>query len=357
MHRSILLSLALIGGAFAAIPQVSNAQIDLSPDVAGPVVAGGYRGLLTGTSGPGDIDGELAAHVRKNGEFTGALSLEGKRFPLLGKFTAGAYSTTIHDAGKPVGVSIAFTGTGSLTGVVTDGSQTLDYSGGPITDTSSAGGRYRFIISPGQVLSSGSAPEGTGYGDMYVRTRGTVSLLGRLPDGTYFSAESSITSGSSVPVYVHMGRSPYTGFAGTLYFQDVPNVSDCSGTTYWAKAAKADSHYPDGFETTAQFVACGYNRVIGGLDRDVATFTASGSDLQANVTADITLTPQGNLYRGAADKVHLTLRRSEDIFFGSFEDTTTQLRHPFAGVLLPKSRTGAGIFFSEGLSGTVTIQY
>jgi len=46
-----------------------------------------------------------------------------------------------------------------------------------------------------------------------------------------------------------------------------------------------------------------------------------------------------------------------DAFSGSFKDPVTNKMDPFVGVLLPKSRTGAGLFLSDGLSGAVEIQY
>jgi hypothetical protein len=315
--------------------------------------------LLTANAGPGVAEGELTVHVRKSGDFTAGLNLGGKRFRLVGAFSDdGSYSTTINGGnGTPIAVSLSFTATPSLTGTVSDTAETLSYSGGLISNTSPAGGPYRFIISPGEILSSGPAPEGTGYGDMYVRTGGEVSLVGRLPDGTGFTTESAVTSGSSVPIYLHTGDSPDTGISGILVFQDIPDVSDCQGTLYWALPPRPNSHYPDGFELANQFLASQFNRVIGGLDHDVVTFSASGSDLQSTFSVDITLAPDGNLYRGDADKVHLTISRAKDRFYGSAEDPTTLVRHPFGGVLLPGSRTGAGLFFSKGISGTVTIQY
>lgn len=365
--------LACTGGACAAFAQTTDAQTDLSAtpksngvlaygasaDIAGPVVAGEYRGLVTGTSGASLIAGDLNAHVGATGRLTGGLNLGGTHFVLTGTFSnSRIYSTTITTGtGVKIGIALSFTGTGSLTGSISDAGQPLSYSGGPGLNTSAAGGGYRFTISPGELVDSGSAPEGTGYGDMYVRSSGMVSLVGRLPDGTRFATDSALTSGSSIPVYLHIGDSPDTGIAGTLVFQDVPNVSDCNGTIYWAKPAKPNSHFPAGFELATVFRAARFNAVIGDLDHDVASFTASGADLASAVSASVTLAPDGNLYHGYDDKVGLTISRSKDTFFGSFEDPTTHLRHQFDGVILPKTRTGAGIFFSQGLSGTVTIKY
>jgi hypothetical protein len=55
--------------------------------------------------------------------------------------------------------------------------------------------------------------------------------------------------------------------------------------------------------------------------------------------------------------LHLTIDSAADTFSGSFEDSTTHKTHSFAGMLLPKSRTGAGYFLSGGQSGSVNIGY
>ncbi len=354
IQRMFLLILACIAGASASFAQVSQVQTLAVTSF----VAGGYRGLLTGTSGPGGIAGELTVRVEQSGEFTAALNLEGRDFPLIGKFAAGNYSGSINTgSNEQIGVSLSFTGTASLSGTVNGAGQSLAYAGAHIVNNGSAGNNYRFIISPGELIGSGSGPEGTGYGDMYVRESGVVSIAGRLPDGQRFSTESFVTSGTSVPVYAHLHGGPAAGIAGVLVFQDVPNVSDCHGTLYWYEPPQATAHYPDGFELATQYVSTQYNRVIGGLYHNVVTFTASGADLQSTFSTNITLIPYGNLYYGDADTVHLVLARSRDRFYGHFEDPTTHLRHTFDGVLLVKSRTGAGLFVSQGLGGTVSIQY
>jgi len=345
------LLVALAGGAWTAAGESTNAV----PLIA----AGGYKGLLTGTSNAGLISGVLTMNLGSGGLFTAAMNLEGEHYHITGKLPAsGLYTRTLHNSkGTDVMITLAYNGTPSVTGTITGGSEPVTYTGLRVEDSSGAGGEYEFIIGPGTLVESGSAPEGTGYGRMYVHARGDVSLTGKLPDGTRFATSSSIVSGSSIPVYVHMGALPNTGVAGTLVLQDVPNQSDCHGTLYWAVAPRTPSHYPAGFELATQFEAAARNRSIGGFAGDTVTFTATGADLQAPVTASIKLAETGDLEHGNANSVFLDIDRTRNTLGGNFVNPVTHERRSFRGVLLAKSRAGAGLFFGGGLSGTVEISY
>ena len=161
----------------------------------------------------------------------------------------------------------------------------------------------------------------------------------------------------------NIGIQPVAGGlpAGTLVFQDVPNVSDCAGTLYWSRpASNSSSPYSVGFETGTQFIADKYDPFISQLKGDVAGFVASGADLSSDFSTSVTLHYQGGFipdYAGAAGNVRLMLVPIGDGFTGSFEDPVTSKSDSFLGVLLPKSRTGAGLFISDGQSGSVNIQY
>ena len=315
--------------------------------------------MLSGTSPSDLVAGDLTVFVGRSELFTATLNLAGVHVPVVGNFkNSGVFSTTVGNGlGTRISVSLAFSGTASLTGTISDPVETVYYTGNPISDVGPASGHYRFIINPGQAFTTGSTPQGTGYGQMFVGTGGVVSIVGRLPDGTGFATKSAITSGSALPIYSHQGGSPNTGVEGTVVFQDNPDVSDFTGTLYWTKLPNADPSYPEGFEMATQLVGSEYNRVIGGLNGDVVTVTLSGADLQKPITAKITLAPNGPWDQGDAQQVHLTLVRTQNKFFGSFADPVTHLRHPFFGVLLAKSRTGGGMFFSQGLSGAISLQY
>jgi hypothetical protein len=186
-------------------------------------------------------------------------------------------------------------------------------------------------------------------------------IAGHLGDGAAFTTASVISSGSSVPVYANLYHSTSGVLAGTLTFQDIPNVSDCGGTLFWSRPAiKSSSPYTGGFETGVQFTAAEFNPFIDQLSGDEAGFVATGADLLAESSTTVTMHFHNGFlpsYLGSTPTVRLSIEPIGDYFRGSFEDPVTDKMDSFFGVLLPKSRTGAGFFFSDGLSGSVNIQY
>jgi hypothetical protein len=337
------------------ITRVNSASGGVSPGI--------YRALITGTSGTGVPAGALNATVRKGGSFSGTLYWAGTRIPLKGKFdTNGAYSTVLKlKDGASLAISLGFDPQGNLTGTVTIDGETYALNGGSISKARGMAGSYTFTISPGVALESGTAPAGIGFGYMDVLPTGAVSLVGELPDGKSFATSSWITSGSSVPIYAPLYQSAGGGMEGTLVFRNVPDVSDCDGTLVWTSPSnKSHSPYAGGFELSAQFQATRFNANIAGLNHDSVSFNATGGDLQANFLQDITVTPIASvipIFGGNASQIHLSIAPMADVFFGSFEDATTHSMRSFTGILRPKSRTGAGLFLSDGLSGSVDIEY
>lgn len=329
---------------------VAGAYVPIAPPAAGT----SYRGLVTTGTSAGLISGGLNVRVGADGNFSAALSLEGRAYAFVGKFNQiGQYSGSINRG--TIGVTLGYDGSPLLTGTLTDGARTFVYSGGVVGDTSDAGYLYRFTIAPGQLLGYAIAPQGTGYGDMSVNASGVVILTGKLPNGAPFAASSLITSGSTVPLYKPIGPGANSGIEGTLVFQDIPNASDCAGTLYWAQPPS--NQYPAGFELATQFAAASYNPVIGGLSGDTVSFEASGSTLLQPLVAKIPLKLDGSLAAGSADHVQLFINPHTNGFYGKFQDPVTRAIYLFNGVLLPKARSGAGLFITSGLSGTVTIQY
>jgi hypothetical protein len=215
-----------------------------------------------------------------------------------------------------------------------------------------------FTIAPGQLLEGGTAPAGNGFGFMYVGANGSVRMLGELPDGTGFSASSWVTTGSTVSIYA----TPYpkrTGvITGTMSFANVPGVSDCAGTLLWE--SPGTKNYPGGFEIEAQFTGSIVNISSDGLVNDRVKLQASGGELKTDFAADVVLRPQaalGTMLAGSGANVQLAVSPGTDVFYGAFEDTTSKKWQTFTGVLLPKSRTGAGYYLERGTSGAVSIRY
>jgi len=330
----------------------------------GAYVPGVYAGLVSGTSGQVLADGYLRARIGKKGNFTAQLRFAGSNIPVSGTFTsAGTYTGIVTlKNGSQVTVSLAFDQNGNLTGTVTENGVTSNFAGASVlaSDTSAVG-TYAFTIAPGSI-STGPAPYGDGFGTMSVKPNGAVYLTGELADGKIFTASSLLVSGSIVPIYADPYNDPASGLAGTITFRDTSNVSDCDGVLYWSVSPSTNParHYPAGFALSTQFLGDSTASSVTGLNHDSVTFTAAGADLPVDIDAQITLASQPPayfIYNGNDNNIHLTVYPGTDVFFGDILDGATSTWRPFAGTLMPKSRSGAGLFLSNGLSGAVSIQY
>jgi hypothetical protein len=327
----------------------------ISPPVPGP-----YRALISGSGAP---EGILTAQLQASGTFAAVLDIRGTQLPLSGTLSQmGLYSTTLTtEGGKPLGVSFGFAG-GNLTGTSTYDGETSLIAGGVVPGGRSApGGAYAFTISPSPALATGTVPEGVGFGRMQVRSSGEVSITGTLADGASFSTLSSVTSGTSIPIYIDLYKPAAGSIGGTIVFNEIPGVSDCQGTLVWTKPAiRKDAQYPQGFQLSAQVEAVRCDSAITGLNGDEVSFSASGAGLQTAFSANVTLkdgVPSRSMFGANTTNLHLAIDPAADTFFGSFEDSTTHKTYSFSGTLLPKSRTGAGFFLSGGQSGSVNIGY
>jgi hypothetical protein len=257
---------------------------------------------------------------------------------------------------------VGFNAGGQITGTISDANGSFSVNGEAAGNAVSAYGIYPFTISPIPDTEAINTPQGIGFGYMYVRPSGAVLIVGRLGDGAEFSTASTI-SGTSVPVYANLYHSSGGVLAGILNFQDIPNVSDCAGTLYWSRPAiNSSSLYSAGFQTSTQFAAAQFNPFISELNDDAVRVDVTQYD-GSEFATDVTLHYRNGfipVYEGEGSgngPLILSLAPIGDAFSGIFLDPWTDKWATFSGILLPKSRTGAGMFFSDGRSGSVNIQY
>jgi hypothetical protein len=346
-------------GVFQNDTAVFSLTITKMGDLAVP---GHYKALIT--TGSGFPEGMLTAQVQGSGKFTAKLNFEGLQLPFKGSFSqSGAYSTTfILAGGIQLGVNLTDDKDGNLTGTIWYNGETYPIAGSVASVARSVqGGAYAFTISPSQSPAPASDPDGSGYGTMQVRSTGEVSITGKLADGTNFSTSSWVTSGTSVPIYIDLYKPAGGSIGGTVFFDEIPGVSDCQGTLVWTKLfAPLSPLYPNGYQLSTQFEASRFDSLITGLNQDNVSFGAAGANLQTPFSANVTLkagVPSISMFGANTRNLHLAIDPAADTFFGSFKDPATQKVHSFSGMLLPESRTGAGFFLSGGQSGSVSIGY
>jgi hypothetical protein len=322
----------------------------------GPPVQGVYSGLLN-PSGPGLAGGSVLVRVAPSGSFTGMINWGGKRVPIKGAFgQSTGYSALVSmPGGAQATVTLSFDTSGNLTGTLSENGTVYGLSAEVVSNRGTAGGYYAFTISPD--ATTANIPGGTGFGYLYVHPSGLVSMVGLLGDGKTFSASSWVTSGTSMALFANPYQTNGSGISGSVTFEDIPGQSDCDGSLYWSRAQEgSNSPYPQAFGTSCNLKASQITGVIGGLNDDPASFTADGSNF-AGVSEGITLHSTASGISGTTSDILLRIHPESAFFSGFFTDSVTGQRYPFAGILQPKSRSGAGIIVSGGLTGSVSIYY
>lgn len=327
----------------------------------GVVVPGRYSGIFQPSAGSGVAGGSLTLNVNRHLAFSGVLDWDGTRLPIAGYFSkTGTYSHIFRVPGRSmIDVVLSFDASGNLGGSVTQNGVSYTLLTAPDSIQGPAAGDYTFAIIPGAPASG--TPAGNGLGYMYVSPAGMVTLIGTLADGKPLSAAIPVTSGTLVNLYADPYGNPGSGISGSLTFADIPGVSDCSGTLSWTREPDTSaSYYHGGFSTSVTFTATAVNPLITGLSGDTVSVAASGADL--TVTKSYSVTLHGGVgilpYIGSAPGITLSISPLlSDYFSGSVLDSTTGKWVPYSGFLQPKSRTGAGLFFSSGESGAVDISY
>ena len=89
--------------------------------------------------------------------------------------------------------------------------------------------------------------------------------------------------------------------------------------------------------------------MIRGLYGGTVSVSASGSNLGSPVMAKLTVNSDPYLHIGTAKSERVIIDVFRNEFEESFENPTTQAACECSGVLLPKSRSGGGLFRSQGL--------
>jgi hypothetical protein len=248
-----------------------------------PNLAGSYNGLLVagaGATAPIDQNGLVAITVTSTGSFTGRVTLAGISQAISGVFkndgsaVFGRTSTPTVELVKslrPTKVSLGFlaltldTGVGNkVTGTLKDGNGAVTFASvvadralytraknpvlplrnvpQSILDPAKENGRYTALFraqaSPNNGVAETGFPQGDGYATMTVSTSGTVTLVGRLADGSAVSYSNALSSSNDLPVYFRTYGTRSGFVAGNVRFDSAQAESDAAGAGLkWFRAA------------------------------------------------------------------------------------------------------------------------
>ena len=305
-----------------------------------PALAGIYPVLLQPTGTPDNhTAGLLSVTVASTGAFSGSVTIAGKKQPFSGLLENDGTATFkpgfTSDLPLPAG-GVAPASLGRLAFTITDpaGLQaTLTKATAPGNVLASGQGKvanfgpknlvptallnqpaakpvkgaYNVSLpskAQSPVLDSLLYPQGDGYLSLTLTNRGAITVLGKLADGSKFSAASNLRTDHSVPLFAALYKN--TGFAGgELTFDNLADT-DLSGTGWlWFRAPDDHAAQFTGGWTQVRFDPIGtfYTRPtsldFGQGSADLVQGNASLKFATGPLTKTVSLSPE----TGVAKKV------------------------------------------------------
>ncbi len=367
-------------GATATYTATGISIVPLAPATPFGEVAGTYQGLAPVTSGSG-LAGQLALTVSTTGKFTGQFTVGGKTYRFVNTFTAGGtYSGTITTGGQTLTVNLTADLSGAsqaITGSIGIGGTTyqvgVNRAAFSATNPPPVVGAYTIVLPANADNSDPNAPrpQGTGWATATISASGSVRVVGKLADGTAFSAGGTLAADNSFALYAPLYQSAGL-LSGALTFplpaaKPGAAIGDVAGTLAWSKPAQATNKvFPKAFSTTLTVSGSPYgpptkgNRIFFTIDpTGDLVLTFSGAGLPTAVTKDVVLSTADTVSyphpANAMDKLTLTFTAATGAFSGTFINPVNSVKTAFSGVVLQNTQTGEGFFLGSSDSGTVEV--
>ena len=374
-----------------------------------PALTGTYTALIKPTSTPdGDTTGFLTATLSVAGKITGKVTLSGVTIAFTGLLnnagvatfgTTNAASLDLIDSSEfdayLGALAFSVSTPDGLVGVLTtraNGGTILATCAGTKTPYSSlnlvpAGllttatkGVYTVAFPSKEqspVLTASAYPQGDGYATLTLTNAGTITVLGKLADGTPLSASGNLRADGTLPLFATLYKK-HGLVAGDLTFADLAN-SDLSGSDLiWIRPNQRTArYYRFGWETGIRIDAVGAKYITpAALDfgqgaveivNGNAALVFTDGQLAATITHNVNVAPTTGAVThipatGAPYK--LTLTASTGVFTGTF--THGADTDQYYGVLINKGANKGGfgyflntvplIYGASGESGGVSLQ-
>lgn len=239
-------------------------------------LTGAFAGLIERESALTDsLGGSVALSIVPSaGSFTGSLVLGGTRHALSGKIDStaatgpGAGVTILRPKKASLRVSFQINPqNGKVSGQVTDGVATLTWTAerNPWTITNTAmafAARYNLSLMPGtQWMGSTSHPQGSGFLSTVISKQGTMTLAGKLADGTAITQSAFVAANGRVPIFANL-LTNLASLVGWIEIRATPEPGKIPvvGPLSWMRKAKAlapPRNYGSGFSEMTVLVEGG----------------------------------------------------------------------------------------------------
>jgi len=325
--------------------------VNFVPNPFGPAV-GTYQGLIYDTNSltpqsSGFFNGKLTG----SGAFSAKIILAGKSLALSGQFSAGGvFSNSIARKGtSPLSAQLNLDlATGELTGVFSDGTNTMELLANRAV-TSATAGKYTLLIPGG--TNGVAQPGGDSYATVVVSSKGAISLKGVLSDGTKFAQKANLLTTGQWPFYVAL----YSGRGSILSWLTFSN-SVIDGTTYWFKESLAGKLYPVGFTNVTDAAGSSYvfTKGLPVLNFSTGILELSNGNLSNTFIEGIALDSNSKVTSTNAS-VKMTITTATGLFKGSVKDPFSGRIIPFNGVVLQQQNSGGGFFTGFNQTGRVSV--
>jgi hypothetical protein len=331
---------------------------------------GSYTQFFTMNGAPA---GTLTATVTPAGGLTGGFTVNGKPYLLRGTVGFdGAFTQTFKrlPAGTPdLVVSLQFAVAdfrAQMSGAIAGDAAPYGIAASAISVTGLPfgleKGAYTVLLPPDANTAN---PQGMGYTTATLTSTGKLSFVGKLADGTSFTASSVLNADYQARLYVPLYVKPKGALAGTVTFGFSKNFT---GPLTWVKPAPAvrSGLFQDGFSATTaasghRYVLVKNVRALNYTDKVNAKadiHLRGGGFPDIDESATVTLLDKVTGDAPNAKVVNLTVYRTSGLVTGSFTPaagTPGAKAVKFYGVLHQGENRAAGYFLGASQSGTVEL--
>ena len=364
--------LGFTGGTGGASMTATVGAFGFQENVGGAAQPGTYAGLIR--DGATDANENTGfARVEYNGALlSAALYWQGYRFPVIGiadgngevkmkvrkrNGARGMFDVTFSTmSGGAISVTI-LDGMRHAAGLLLPAVQSGAARYTAHIETGGGGGGGKIANGDGQSLNFGS-----GYATFRVTGAGLVKLIGRLPDGQFFSCSSVVHGAASFPLYTGQYSRRNRGSAfGTIA---LPNQGVTFSPFIHHRTPNFGSLYHAGFDATHTFVADRYIAPLlgipvlpfvqgpipnGSLDLEHGNLPFLFYNILVGAKNEFAFTSLNPM------QIIVTIYRRGGTFHGTFMHPGAGLRK-FAGTVVQGENLAAGLFLGPTEAGTIEFE-
>ena len=319
---------------------------------------------------------EMKLQLSRQGSFSGNIRLEGKSYPLSGKYPeVWTTTTTFQLSSNLVAAVTTYFDVGDIY-IPPNIYVSFDWGGasGPfdhfecqqMSFHSDADVRKQLARKYTMTIANedyDSLPRGDGFATLTVTRSGGVRVVGKLPDGVPFTQGSSITDTLvdtlKWPFFISLNKG---GETASGWMQMYPgDWSEVSGGPFWQKLPQTNaSTYPDGFLGYVYVEGSSYeppgptNQILGVTNLLVSY---DGGTLPIHFVNPAILTSDNKIVATNGNQQTFKIQPQTGLFTGTATPPGQTQPISFQGVLIQNlDWCGSGFFLQDKQSGRVTIE-